>query len=259
MPKGKVVAITGVTRGIGRAIAEQCALQGFYLAGIARSAADVESVLSTVCIKNNDNWMAINADVSSPEAVDTFAERIIERFGKIDVLINNAGVGAMSSIVDTSISDWEKMIDTNLKGSYLCTRAVLPYMIKQGSGILINVASICGLKGFPQYGAYCASKFGIIGFTESLASEVTCNGIKVFALCPHAVDTEFANGINRKFSKPEDMLSTTEVAMAAVTFIKKNMRSQIREIRVHPLTRILRKIGINIRIISFKKIKGIAC
>jgi 3-oxoacyl-[acyl-carrier protein] reductase len=257
MVKGKVIAITGVTRGIGRAIAEQCAQQGFYLAGIARSAIEVESVLGTVYTKDNDHWMATSADVSSPEAVETFTKRIIERFGKIDVLINNAGVGTMSSIVDTSISEWEQMIDTNLKGAYLCTKAVLPYMIKQGGGMLINIASVCGLKGFPQYGAYCASKFGLLGFTESLASEVRGNGINVFALCPHAVDTEFANGINRKFSKPEDMLSTTEVAMSVVSLIKKSMHSQIREIRVHPLTLVLRKIGINFRIISFKKIKGI--
>ncbi len=257
MQKNKVILITGVTRGIGRAIAKLCAKEGFYVSGISRSRHDVSETLKALYNGHEEKWLAIGADVSSPEAVESLVCQTIERFGRIDVLINNAGVAVLSHIEDSKIADWDSTVDINLKGAYLCCRQVLPFMIKQKSGTIVNIASICGFKGFACYGAYCASKFGLLGFTEVLAEEQKENNIKVFALCPHAVDTSFAGNANKGRTRQEDMLTAEEVARAALSFITKNMPSQVREISIHPVTFLLRRAGIKMRKVFIRRIKNL--
>ena len=132
---------------------------------------------------------------------------------RLDILVNNAGIVYFKSIMDTTEEEWNNTIDTNLKGVFLFTKEVLPYMIENKSGVIVNVSSGAGKSGFPNLSAYCASKFGVIGFTESIAKEVADNNVKVMAICPGGVDTKMIDDIvdngytlsNRNLMKPEQV------------------------------------------------------
>jgi 3-oxoacyl-[acyl-carrier protein] reductase len=137
----------------------------------------------------------------------------MEEFGRVDILINNAGIALKKNVIDTSEEEWDNVIDTNLKAPFLLTKEVLPIMVKQKSGCIVNISSGAGKSGFAEFSAYCASKFGLIGFTESLAKEVKNNGIRVYAICPGPVATKMQEEIAGKMypfikpfiQKPEDV------------------------------------------------------
>jgi NAD(P)-dependent dehydrogenase (short-subunit alcohol dehydrogenase family) len=170
----KVAVVTGASKGIGRAIAELFAREGARVAGCARRA--VPGV--DVC------------DVRRADDVQRFAAGVRARLGPPDIVVNNAGVVARAPMEQLSEAAWDEVLDANLKGTFLVTRAFLGEMRARGSGRIVNVASISGRLGTPGLTAYCAAKHGVVGLTRALAEEVRAAGITVNAICPGSVDTE---------------------------------------------------------------------
>jgi NAD(P)-dependent dehydrogenase (short-subunit alcohol dehydrogenase family) len=176
----KVAVVTGGASGIGRATVARLAADGFLVAVLDLGATISEAKL------------ALRSDVTDPDDVEQAVGRIVETFGRIDVLVNNAGIsGSAAATVchQTPIDDWDRVQAVNVRGPFLCTRAVLPIMIAQGNGQVITVASIAGLVAFPGRCAYTASKGAAVMFTKSLAVDYAGNGIRANAVCPGMVET----------------------------------------------------------------------
>jgi len=172
--RGQIAVVTGASRGIGRAIAALLTDAGARVAGCARRAAN--GILA--------------CDVRRPDDVARFADQVLREFGPPDVVVNNAGVTARARLEETSIESWDAVVDANLKGTFLVTRAFLPAMRARRRGRIVNIASISGRQGTARLTAYCAAKHGVVGLTRALAEEVREDGIAVNAVCPGSVDTE---------------------------------------------------------------------
>jgi 3-oxoacyl-[acyl-carrier protein] reductase len=209
--------VTGSTRGIGKETALLLLQKEFNVIISSRSQQSVDNVIQEIHDKfpsKKENVLSLKCDVSKYSDVKSLVELSVKTFGKIDILVNNAGIVYFKSIMDTTEEEWNKTIDINLKGVFLFTKEVLPYMLENKSGsIIINVSSGAGKSGFPNLSSYCASKFGVIGFTESIAKEVADNNVKVMAICPGGVYTKMIEDIvdngynlsNRNLMKPEQV------------------------------------------------------
>ena len=167
--------VTGSTRGIGKETALLLLQKGLNVIISSRSQQSVDNVIQEILDKfpsKKENVLGLKCDVSKQSDVKNLVDISIKKFRRIDFLINNAGIVYYKSIMKTTVEEWDKTIDINLKGIFLFTNEVLPYMIENKSGVIVNVSSGAGKSGFPNLSAYCASKFGIIGFTESVAKDV---------------------------------------------------------------------------------------
>ncbi|MED3572850.1 3-ketoacyl-ACP reductase [Cytobacillus praedii] len=208
--KGKVAIVTGAGRGIGRAIATALAKEGVNVGLLARTEDALKEVVSEVeSLGAKAAYAAV--DVSSMDQVEQAVKQLTSQLGTADMLVNNAGTGKFASLLDMDPEEWKRTIDVNLMGPYYVTRAVLPQLIEKNGGDIINISSTNGLNGAATSSAYSASKFGLIGLTESLAQEVRRNNIRVTALAPSTVATELAvqsnliNGNEEKYMQPEDI------------------------------------------------------
>ncbi|GAB3814281.1 3-ketoacyl-ACP reductase [Pontibacter rugosus] len=182
--KGKNALVTGAGKGIGRAIAIALAAEGVNVALLARTTSQLEEVAKEVEAKGV-KAAVVTADVTDINAVNAAVAQAREQLGAIDILINNAGVGAFAKFLEMEPEKWESIIKINLLGPYYVTRAVLPEMIERQTGDIINISSTAGQKGAPVTSAYSASKFGLIGMSESLMQEVRKHNIRVSTLTQH--------------------------------------------------------------------------
>lgn len=206
----KTAFITGAGKGIGRATALALANEGVNVGLIARTEADLVKLSKEIKSLRGRVAYAV-ADVSNLEQVEAAVEKLTKELGTADILINNAGIGKHGPFLEMDPEDWKRVIDVNLMGMYYVTRTVLPHMIEKNGGDIINISSSSGLRGTAGSSAYSASKFGVLGMTESLSQEVRKNNIRVFALTPSRVVTDltFKEGETEKekekFMQPEDL------------------------------------------------------
>jgi ketoreductase len=192
----KVALVTGGGTGIGKAIATQLAKNGASVAIAARSWSHIEDTAAELTGAGLAAF-AVQIDVRNKTDVQRGVEEIVAKWGAIHILVNNAGISGLSLIDDEDDSKWYDIVDTNLHGMYLITKAVLKYVPDNSGGRIINISSVLGKFGVPGYTAYCTTKHGMIGFTRALALEVVQRGITVNTICPGWVDTEMAAlGIN---------------------------------------------------------------
>ena len=198
MLNGKTALITGGGRGIGRAIALAFAHQRARIAVAARTAEQVKEVATEI----GNQAIAVVCDIADPESVARMFTEMRERFGDPDILVNNAGIAESATLVTTTDELWHRHLAINLSGTFYCTRAALPAMLKKGWGRVINIASIAGKTGAPYIAAYAASKHGVLGLTRSVALEVAASGVTVNAICPGYVETEMVTrGVERITSR----------------------------------------------------------
>lgn len=186
-----VVVITGAGRGIGRATAEAFAGDG-HVVVLAELAPALGRRSREHLARRGHRAVFVRTDVADPRSVELAVRTVVRRFGRIDCLVNNAGVLHVGPLADLPVAKLRRILDVNLAGPLLAARAVLPVMLRQRSGAIVNVASQLGRSGAADYVAYCASKFGVVGFTEALAEELAGTGVRVWAVCPGQVDTPMA-------------------------------------------------------------------
>ncbi|MBN3880566.1 MAG: 3-oxoacyl-[acyl-carrier-protein] reductase [Nostoc sp.] len=198
----KVAIVTGASRGIGRAIAIELASQGaIAVVNYANSSAAAEAVVTEITAAGGQA-IAIQADVSKSAQVDALVKSVMEKFSRVDILVNNAGITRDNLLLRLKTEDWQAVIDLNLTGVFLCTRAISKIMLKQRSGRIINITSVAGLMGNPGQSNYSAAKAGVIGFTKSVAKELATRGITVNAVAPGFISTDMTSDLNN----PEDIL-----------------------------------------------------
>lgn len=197
--EGKTAVVTGASRGIGRAIALQLAKEGADVvvnySGNEQKANEVVLEIKQLGRKS----IAIQANVSSSEQVDAMIKKTIETFGQIDILVNNAGITRDMLLMRMKEEDFDAVIETNLKGVFLCTKAVTRPMLKKRSGRIINIASVVGLMGNPGQANYVAAKAGVIGLTKTTAKELASRGITVNAVAPGFIETEMTETLKEEF------------------------------------------------------------
>ncbi|MBP8130334.1 MAG: SDR family oxidoreductase [Candidatus Hydrogenedentes bacterium] len=212
--EGKMALITGAGRGIGRAIALAFAREGCGVALLARTLDELTETANLV-VATGARALPCVCDVSMPAQVDGAVNRVLHEFGHIDILVNNAGFAAFKPFVEIGFEDWKRTLDVNLTGPFLLIQEVLPSMIERGSGRIINVSSVAGLKPIPEQSAYCASKFGLNGLSLVLAMELRPYGIAVHAICPGGVATRLSEEAMPQRDK-SDWMTPEDVAHAAL-------------------------------------------
>jgi 3-oxoacyl-[acyl-carrier protein] reductase len=221
----RVAVITGATRGIGRAIAVRLAEDGFNIVINYRGDTGPADELAAEIEAAGGKSQAIKADVTNPDDVAALIEGAIEAFGKIDVLVNNAGITRDTLIMRMSEEDWDAVLTTNLKGAFLCSKAAIRPMMRQRSGAIVNLSSVVGLVGNPGQANYAAAKAGLIGMTKSLAKEVGSRGITVNAVAPGFIETRLTDVLpdNLKEGAKEQIalkrFGTPEEVAGAVAFL----------------------------------------
>ncbi|MFN6564419.1 MAG: 3-oxoacyl-[acyl-carrier-protein] reductase [Nostoc sp. ChiSLP01] len=214
--KDKVAIVTGASRGIGRAIAIELATQGaIVVVNYASSSAAAEAVVTEITTAGGQA-IALQADVSKVEQVDALVNAVTEKFKRVDILVNNAGITRDTLLLRLKPEDWQAVIDLNLTGVFLCTRAVSKIMLKQRSGRIISITSVAGQMGNPGQANYSAAKAGVIGFTKTVAKELASRGITVNAVAPGFIATDMTSDLNNtedilkfiplsRFGQPEEV------------------------------------------------------
>lgn len=210
---GKTAIVTGGSRGIGRAIALCLAEEGANVAIIyAGNTAAAEETQKAIAEKGGQA-IAIQCDVANEDAVTAMMKQVKEQFGSIDILVNNAGITRDGLLMRMKTSDWQAVLDTNLTGTFFCTKAVTKIMMKQRSGAIVNLTSVVGLTGNAGQANYAAAKSGIIGFTKSVAKELASRGIRVNAVAPGCIDTDMTAVLSDAVK--DEMLKTIPLGRVA--------------------------------------------
>lgn len=227
---GKIVWITGSSRGIGEATAKALAAKGAKVIISGRNEDDVLRVTGDIN-SDGDSALAVQCDVRKNNDIVNLVEQVKETWGPIDILINNAGIGIFKKVVDLSEEDWDDMMDSNFKSAFLCTKAVLPDMLERKSGKIINIVSVAGKQAFVNSGGYSASKFGVRGFTDVLRMETRDFGIQVTSVYPGATSTDIWGDADVDHSI---MIRQDDVAQAIVSVCEAGPSAHIEELVLRP-------------------------
>lgn len=192
---GRVALVTGASRGIGRAIAHRLAASGARVGVASRDLAATEPVADAIRDEGGEA-LALEADVRDVEQVQRMVADLLDAYGRIDVLVNNAGIYFAAPFHEMTEAQWDRMLDVHLKGTFLCSRAVIEHMLARGSGCIVNIASTSGLTGGTSGAHYAAAKGGIVAFTRALGKEVADKGIRVNAVAPSKIETDMLQGVD---------------------------------------------------------------
>ncbi|KPQ38406.1 MAG: putative short-chain dehydrogenase [Phormidium sp. OSCR] len=233
--QGQLALITGASSGIGKATALAFAQAGINLALLSRS----QDKLEQVAIAARELGVTAEVFPCDMAEVDQLRDRFAsfaDKLGKIDILVNNAGIGYINSLTDTSLADWERVFRLNVTSVFESTCGILPHMRAKGGGLIINVSSIAGKQAFPNWGAYSASKFAIMGFSQTLAAEEKEHGIQVTTICPGAVNTPIweTETMDKAGFDRTQMLTPEAVAQTILNVVQLPNGAAIDEITVMP-------------------------
>ena len=225
--------VTGGTQGIGWALVEGLATRGAAVAFCARDARAAET-LARDLRELGVQVLGAACDVRDEGQVAAFAERTLRELGAPTILVNNAGVGRFAPVAEMDLAAWNEVMDTNLRGVFLVTRAFLPAMLAAGSGVIVNVASLAGRSGIANGAAYSASKHGVIGFSRSLMLEVRKQGLRVMAVCPGSVNTKFFDAETPFDPDRGRILEPADVAQVVLDALELPERALVSELDVRP-------------------------
>lgn len=228
--KDKIAIVTGGSKGIGKAASKLLAREGAKVILIARNTNELEIARKEI-IEEGGTISTYSADIGNNKEVTRITEEICTKFKRLDILINNAGIGIFAPVADFNVEDWHRLMNTNLHGAFYMTRAVLPQMIRQRQGAIINIASLAAENSFANGAAYCASKAALVAFTECLMLEVRYYNIKVSAILPGSVATDFGSGSTNK----NWMLTPEDIAQQVMNVIKSKENALISHIEMRPL------------------------
>lgn len=221
--KNKNAFITGAGKGIGKAVAIALAREGVNLILVSRTLKDVEELADEVS-DLGVRTLALSADVSDINSINSAVEKALAQFKHIDILINSAGIASFGKFLELEPEAWERIIQVNLMGTYYTTRAIIPNMIERQTGDIINISSTAGLNGNALTSAYSASKFAVLGLTDSLMQEMRKHNIRVTALTPSTVATDMAKDLNLTDGNPEKVMQSEDMADLIIAQLKLNRR-----------------------------------
>jgi 3-oxoacyl-[acyl-carrier protein] reductase len=228
--EGKVAIITGASRGIGLAVAHRLGTMGAKLSLCARDAKRLESAADELRSVAAGVFTAV-VNVTHGEQIVAFVQNTEKTLGSVEILVNNAGIGYFGPTHEASEANWDSVLDTNLKSVFLASKAVAPGMIQRRTGHIINIASLAGKNAFAGGGIYCASKWGLLGLTECMAEDLRGYGIRVSAICPGSVATDFSPHGKKDVSK---MLQAEDIAHVVEMIVTQAPQSFISEILMRP-------------------------
>lgn len=231
--QGKVALVTGAGRGIGKAIALALANEGANVIVSSRTKKEIELVAGEIESLGSKS-LAVQADMSREEDVQKLVSDAQKTFGTIDILINNAGIGAFANVAELSTKDFDDMWNINMRGTFLCTKAILPFMINQKSGDILNIASLAGRNAFIGGAGYAATKWALIGFSRCLMLEVRDKNIRVITICPGSVDTDFNGQSPREKRHSPAIPKAGDVAQVALNTLLMPRNVMVSEVDIRP-------------------------
>jgi 3-oxoacyl-[acyl-carrier protein] reductase len=230
---GRVALITGASRGIGRATAIALAREGSAVALAARNEKELVDAAREV-ESAGGRALVLAADVADAAQAEALAGRAAQGLGRLDIVVNNAGVGCRGKVDELALADWDRVFAVNLRGVFLVTKGAVPLLKKQGGGHIVNIGSVAGLVANPGISAYNATKFGLMGFSESLMLELRHDHIKVSVICPGSTDTHFGAGGPGGPGR-ENFLAAEDVADAIVDIVTASSNALISQVHLRPL------------------------
>lgn len=228
---GQVALITGAGRGIGRSIALALAEHGARVALVARTEAQLHAVQTEVEALGSQA-LCLPADVSDEAAVKALVQATIQQFGRLDIVVNNAAIGVFGPLAKTRAEDWDRVMAVNVRGPFLLCREAIPYLKQQPRSFIINMSSVVGVKGYVNQALYGASKHALMGLTKVLAKEVQADGIRVHAICPGGVDTDFIGDARPDLDRSQ-LMHAAEIADTVLFLVTRRGNAVIDEIHLH--------------------------
>jgi 3-oxoacyl-[acyl-carrier protein] reductase len=223
-----VAIVTGATKGIGLAIAERMVNEGMSVVVSARTESDV----TTVAERLGAHAMGVPCDVSDPDACQALVDTTIDRFGRLDVLVNNAGLGVFKPISELSVEEWQLQIDVNLGGVFYCSKAALPHLSASGDGFIVNIGSLASRNSFATGTGYNASKFGLLGLSEAMMLDVRYDDVRVSIVMPGSVNTPFNN--NQMASERGWKLEADDCALAVMQLLEYPKEAHVSRVEMRP-------------------------